>query len=68
MFCITKQVRNIHERLKITKQVEKDPTEERIDIAKCPRLAPSKAILVLAISLPCAKHVRCSECILHLIY
>lgn len=68
MFCITKQVRNIHERLMITKQVEKDPTEERIDIPNHPRLAPSKAILVLATSLPCAKHVRCSECTLHHIY
>lgn len=68
MLCITKQVRNIHERMKITKQVEKDPTVERTDIANRPRLASSKAILTLAVSLPCAKHVRCSECTLHPIY
>jgi hypothetical protein len=66
--CTTKQARTVHKRVKITKQVEKDPTEERIDKAKRPRLAPSKEILVLAISLPYAKHVRCSKCTLHLIY
>jgi hypothetical protein len=64
MLCPTTQVTTIHEQMKITKQVEKDPTEERTDIAKCPMLASSKVILAMAISLPRAKCVRCSECTL----
>jgi hypothetical protein len=37
----TKQVRMLHERLKITEEVEKNPTEKQIDIAKRLGLAPS---------------------------
>jgi hypothetical protein len=37
----TKQVRTLHKRLKIIEEVEKNPTEKRIDIAKRLGLAPS---------------------------
>jgi hypothetical protein len=36
-----KQVRTLHERLKIVEEVEKDPGEKRVDIAKRLGLAPS---------------------------
>jgi hypothetical protein len=36
-----KQVRTLHERLKIEEEVEKNPGEKRVDIAKCLGLAPS---------------------------
>jgi hypothetical protein len=36
-----KQVRTLHERLKIVEEVEKNPGEKRVDIAKRLGLAPS---------------------------
>jgi len=39
--CRTKQVRMVHERLKIIAEVEKNPTEEWFDMAKYLGLSPS---------------------------
>jgi hypothetical protein len=36
-----KHVRTLHERLKIVEEVEKNPGEKRVDIAKCLGLAPN---------------------------
>jgi hypothetical protein len=48
MLCPTKQVRTLHERLKIIEEVEKSPTEKRTDIAKCLGLAPSTLNSIVA--------------------
>jgi hypothetical protein len=48
MSCPVKQVRTLHERVKIIEEVEKNPSEKRIDIAKRLGLAPSTSNSVVA--------------------
>jgi hypothetical protein len=48
MSCPRKQVRTLHERLKITEEVEKNPTKKWIDIAKSLGLAPSSLNSIVA--------------------
>jgi hypothetical protein len=61
MPCPTKEVRTLHQGLKITEEMEKNPTEKQINIAKRLRLVPSMLNSNVTKKREIQEHGRCRK-------